>query len=324
MSNEQRVLRNALGSFATGVTVVTTRTADGRDIGRTANSFSSVSLDPPMILWSLAKTSSSFEDYRQADHFAVHILSADQSEVSGLFAGKKPDKFEGLGIDRGAGDIPLLTECAARFECRTTYQYEGGDHIIFVGEVTGFEHSSTPPLVFHGGQYGRLVRHAGETASFEKRQDSLSPDDFIYQLSRVFYRIRGDAVAERQRRGWTGADYAVLTLLGHEDGRTLDDIRHAGRYRGDEITDETIDKLVSHALIRIETASGQAPRAFLTTQGRRAMIEIVAMLKASEAECLALLDENEVWVLKQLLNRLATSTATGWPPVRTEAVATSA
>jgi flavin reductase (DIM6/NTAB) family NADH-FMN oxidoreductase RutF len=150
MSNEQRVLRNALGSFATGVTVVTTRTADGRDIGRTANSFSSVSLDPPMILWSLAKTSSSFEDYRQADHFAVHILSADQSEVSGLFAGKKPDKFEGLGIDRGADDIPLLTECAARFECRTTYQYEGGDHIIFVGEVTGFEHSSTatgwPPV----------------------------------------------------------------------------------------------------------------------------------------------------------------------------------
>lgn len=323
MSNEQRILRNALGSFATGVTVVTTRTADGRDVGRTANSFSSVSLDPPMILWSLAKTSSSFEDYRQAGHFAVHILSADQSEVSGLFAGKKADKFEGLHIERGEDEIPLLTQCAARFECRTTYQYEGGDHIIFVGEVTGFEHSSTPPLVFHGGQYGRLVRQVGETASFEKRQDSLSPDDFIYQLSRVFYRIRGDAVAERQRRGWTGADYAVLTLLGHEDGRTLDDIRLVGRYRGDEITDETIAKLLSQTLIRIETADGARSVAFLTKEGRRAMIEIVAMLKASEAECIALLDENEIWVLKQLLNRMATATAAGWPPARPEAVATA-
>ena len=125
MSNDPRILRNALGSFATGVTVVTTRSADGQDIGRTANSFSSVSLDPPMILWSLARTSSSFDDFRQAGHFAVHILSAEQSDISGLFASKKEDKFEGLTVERGDGDIPLLKDCAARFECRTAHQYEG-------------------------------------------------------------------------------------------------------------------------------------------------------------------------------------------------------
>jgi 3-hydroxy-9,10-secoandrosta-1,3,5(10)-triene-9,17-dione monooxygenase reductase component len=322
MSNDQRILRNALGSFATGVTVVTTRSADGKDTGRTANSFSSVSLDPPMILWSLAKTSSSFEDYRQAKHFAVHILSADQSDISGLFASKKEDKFEGLTVERGEDQIPLLKNCAARFECRTTYQYEGGDHIIFVGEVTGFEHSSTPPLVFHGGQYGRLIRHAGEGMSFEKKESSLSPDDFIYQISRVFYQIRSEAMAERRRRGWSGADYAVLTLLGHEDGRTLEDIREIGRSRGDEITDATIDKLTSVGLIKVDETMPR--RAHLTADGRKAMIEIVAMLKAAEAESLALLDENEVWVLKQLLNRLATSRDTGWPPVRQQAALASA
>lgn len=319
MSNDQRILRNALGSFATGVTVVTTRAADGKDIGRTANSFSSVSLDPPMILWSLAKTSSSFEDFRQAGHFAVHILSADQSDISGLFASKKEDKFEGLAVERGEDRIPLLKHCAARFECRTAYQYEGGDHIIFVGEIIGFEHSSTPPLVFHGGQYGRLIRHAGETTSFEKKRDSLSPDDFIYQISRVFYQIRSGAVAERRRRGWDGADYAVLTLLGHEDGRTLDDIRQIGRSRGDEITDATIDKLKATGMIRVEAAPPH--RVHLAPEGRKAMIGIVAMLKAAETECLTLLDENEVWVLKQLLNRLATSTDAGWPPVRQQASA---
>ncbi|MBS9721182.1 flavin reductase [Tianweitania sp. BSSL-BM11] len=322
MSQDQRILRNALGSFATGVTVVTTRSADGKDIGRTANSFSSVSLEPPMILWSLAKTSSSFADYRQAKHFAVHILSADQSDISGLFASKKEDKFEDLTVERGEDQIPLLKNCAARFECRTTYQYEGGDHIIFVGEVTGFEHSSTPPLVFHGGQYGRLIRQAGESTSFEKKDSSLSPDDFIYQISRVFYQIRSEALAERRRRGWSGADYAVLTLLGHEDGRTLEEIRAIGRSRGDEITDETISKLEAIGLIKVEAAT--PPRAHLTGEGGKAMIEIVAMLKAAEAECLALLDENEVWVLKQLLNKLATSRDTGWPPVRQQAIAASA
>lgn len=320
MSNEQRILRNALGSFATGVTVVTTRTADGSDVGRTANSFSSVSLDPPMILWSLAKTSSSFEDYRQAKHFAVHILSAEQSEISGRFASKQDDKFAGLEFERGEEGVPLLKECAARFECRTAYQYEGGDHLIFVGEVIGFSHSSSPPLVFHGGQYGRLVRQVQDDTSFEKRQDSLSPDDFIYQISRVFYQIRREAFAERQRRGWSGADYAVLTLLGHEDGRDVKAIRAAGSDRGDEITGETLAKLVADRLVRIDR-DADTERAFLTEDGRQAMIEIVAMLKAAEAECLALLDENEVWVLKQLLNRLATSSASGWPPVRQEAVA---
>jgi 3-hydroxy-9,10-secoandrosta-1,3,5(10)-triene-9,17-dione monooxygenase reductase component len=316
-TDAQRVLRNALGSFATGVTVVTTRAADGKDVGRTANSFSSVSLDPPMILWSLSKTSSSFEDYRQAKHFAVHILSSEQSDISGLFASKTDEKFEGLTVERGEDGIPLLKDCAARFECRTAYQYEGGDHVIFVGEITGFAHSGTPPLIFHGGQYGRLIRHAGEGAACEKNDSSLTPDDFIYQISRVFYQIRADAVVERRKRGWSGADYAVLTLLGHEDGRSLEEIREIGRSRGDEITDETIAKLTSLGLIRVE--EGPAPRAYLAPDGRQAMIEIVAMLKAAEAECLALLDENEVWVLKQLLNRLSTSKDTGWPPVRQQA-----
>lgn len=322
MSHDQRILRNALGSFATGVTVVTTRAVGDRDIGRTANSFSSVSLDPPMILWSLAKTSSSFEDFRQAKHFAVHILSADQSDISGLFASKKENKFDGLAVERGEDEIPLLKNCAARFECRTAYQYEGGDHIIFVGEIIGFQHSSTPPLIFHGGQYGRLIRHAGDATSFEKKESSLSPDDFIYQISRVFYQIRSDAMAERRRRGWSGADYAVLTLLGHEDGRALEEIREIGRSRGDEITDETINKLKSIGLIKVDGTMTRT--AHLTGEGRKAMIEIVAMLKSAEAETLALLDENEAWVLKQLLNRLATSRDSGWPPVRQQAVAASA
>ncbi|MCJ8140954.1 flavin reductase family protein [Falsirhodobacter halotolerans] len=155
--DDTRRLRNAFGAFATGVTVVTTKGPDGTDLGRTANSFSSVSLSPPMVLWSLARSSSSLAAFRDADHFAVHVLTADQADLSARFAGKDPDKFAGLAVDRGVADVPLLRDCTARFECRTVHRYDGGDHIIFVAEVCDHHHAPAPPLIFHGGAYGGLA-----------------------------------------------------------------------------------------------------------------------------------------------------------------------
>lgn len=317
MSDEKRILRNALGAFATGVTVVTTKAPDGKDLGRTANSFSSVSLDPPLILWSLSKTSSAFEAFKQSDFFAVHILSADQDSISGAFASSSVNPFDSMEVKRGHDEIPLIEDCAARFECKTTYQYEGGDHIIFVGEVIDFRHSSIPPLLFHGGRYGRLVSHQQNELSFATRAESLSPDDFIYLISRVFYRIREDAVADRKRRNWSDAEYAVLTLLGHKDGRSQEELCHIGRARGDEVNHETLMGLESKGLIKQDTTDESGVSiAWLTADGRRAMIEIVALLKASEAKCLAPMDDNEIRVLKQLLSKLAIGDErSGWPPM---------
>ena len=137
---EPAAFRKALGSFATGVTIVTT-CADGERFGVTANSFNSVSLDPPLVLWSLAKSAASHAAFAAAPGFAVHILAADQQDLSNRFARKGADKFAGLSLESGRAGVPLLAGCAARFECRTTYQYEGGDHIIFVGEVIDFSDS---------------------------------------------------------------------------------------------------------------------------------------------------------------------------------------
>src|SRR5258706_6007335 len=121
---DSRTLRDAFGSFATGVTIVTTSGPAGADIGLTANSFSSVSLDPPMVLWSLARTASSIDAFRNSGHFAVHILSADQEALSARFASKGVDRFGGLGLDRGPDGIPMLPDCTARFACKTAYQYD--------------------------------------------------------------------------------------------------------------------------------------------------------------------------------------------------------
>ena len=154
---DQTELRSALGSFATGVTIITTRGADGRDYGLTANSFNSVSLDPPLVLWSLNRNSASLAAFMASESFAVHVLAADQQPLSNRFARKGEDKFAGLSLARGLDGAPLLEGCAARFECRSRHRYEGGDHWIFVGEVAAFRHCHKPPLVFHGGRYEVLA-----------------------------------------------------------------------------------------------------------------------------------------------------------------------
>ena len=155
---DKRAFRNALGAFTTGVTVVTTRDGSGRDVGLTVNSFNSVSLEPPLVLWSLARNSGSLPAFMDAEHFAVHILAADQEPMSNLFAQRGADKFAGIDVARGEGGVPLLPGCSARFRCRTAFRHEGGDHEIFVGEVLGFEAFERAPLVFHRGGYAVAVK----------------------------------------------------------------------------------------------------------------------------------------------------------------------
>ncbi len=155
---DKKQFRQALGAFTTGVTVVTTRGVDGKDYGLTANSFNSVSMDPPMVLWSLSKTSSNNAAFTAADHFAVHILAAEQEAISNQFAKSGADKFAGLPLESGQGEVPLLGGCSARFECKVTHQYDGGDHIIFVGEVLHFDHFAKAPLIFHAGSYGTVLK----------------------------------------------------------------------------------------------------------------------------------------------------------------------
>lgn len=155
---DPREFRNALGAFATGVTIITTRADDGTPVGITANSFNSVSLDPPMVLWSLAKTSQSLSAFETTKHWAVHILSEDQEELSNRFARRGADKFAGINTNEGIARLPLLSGCATRLQCMTTAVHEGGDHWIFVGQVLDFDRNDLPPLAFHAGGYAVVTR----------------------------------------------------------------------------------------------------------------------------------------------------------------------
>jgi flavin reductase (DIM6/NTAB) family NADH-FMN oxidoreductase RutF len=151
-----RELRDALGAFATGVTVVTALAPDGRYIGLTVSSFNTVSLDPPLIVWSLSLGSPNLEAFRSARHYAVNVLALDQAWLSQRFALPNGDKFGGLELGIGLGGVPLLPGCCGYFECRNEVQHPGGDHAIFIGRVERFNRVAKEPLVFQGGRYRAL------------------------------------------------------------------------------------------------------------------------------------------------------------------------
>ncbi len=156
---DRRDFRRALGQFATGVTVVTTCAPDGRRVGITVNSFASVSLDPPLVLWSIARQATNFEEFISATHFAVNVLEAGQHHLSRRFSTPMADKFAGVDCEHGPCGLPLLQGASARFICRTVQQYDGGDHVILLGEVEAYSWAEAEPLVFHSGRYRVATRH---------------------------------------------------------------------------------------------------------------------------------------------------------------------
>ena len=147
--------KRALSCFATGVAVATTLDGDGNKIGMTISSFNSVSLDPPLVLWSIAKNAMGYEVFISAEHFAVNVLSMSQKDISSRFGASGGDKFAGMDCGVGVGGSPILPEYAACFECSTEHQYDGGDHTIIVGRVLRVEDLESDPLIFYRGRFLR-------------------------------------------------------------------------------------------------------------------------------------------------------------------------
>lgn len=147
--------RSVLGHFATGVAVVTTLDERGAKTGMTISSFNSVSLDPPLVLWSVAEDSQGYDVFTETQHFAVHVLARHQKDLASLFAQSGGDKFEDLDCRDGLNGIPVLPEFAACFECSTEHIYPGGDHKIIVGRVHRFEEQDADPLIVHRSRFLR-------------------------------------------------------------------------------------------------------------------------------------------------------------------------
>ena len=299
--------RKALGAFATGVTIITTRAEDGTLVGLTASSFNSVSLNPPLVLWSLAETAASLPAFRAASHWAVHVLASSQEDLSGRFSKRGIDKFAGLDLDTGAGGVPLLKGCTARFECRNAFQYEGGDHIIFVGEVLNFERSDAAPLVFHGGRYAHATRREAPGAA--PRNAALSGsfnEGFLgYQLGRSHFQFFGQIRAQLADQGLSDDDFYLLSTL------TLRPIISSAELDAGlaavlrQPSSQRLPSLAARGLVAqlAMTAESSVPEYRLTDAGREMALRLISAAKAVELEVLERLGAEDGAVLKSLLKR---------------------
>lgn len=154
---DSKQLRRMLGLFPTGVTIVTTRDAQGAPIGATVSSFNSVSLEPPLVLFSMSSRAYSNAAFAAAEYCTIHVLRHDQSELSNRFAKAGADKWQDLPIASGVGDVPQLPDTLATFECRIQARYPGGDHLIYLVEILKMHGNEGEPLVFFNGAYHRLA-----------------------------------------------------------------------------------------------------------------------------------------------------------------------
>jgi flavin reductase (DIM6/NTAB) family NADH-FMN oxidoreductase RutF len=214
--------RRALGHFSTGVTIITAE-ADGARAGITANSFNSVSLDPPLVLWSVKKTSTSWPVFAAANSFAVNVLASDQAQLASQFARSGTDKFKDVDWKPGTTGAPLLARVTAQFECARRVEYEGGDHLIVVGEVIYFARYERRPLVFTQGRFSLAIDNAdGAPTNVDPRAD-VHPT-FLTMFRRAFLQRASEFREEAHSVGFTMNESRLMYHLELSPGLNVESL----------------------------------------------------------------------------------------------------
>jgi 3-hydroxy-9,10-secoandrosta-1,3,5(10)-triene-9,17-dione monooxygenase reductase component len=271
-----------------------------------------------MVLWSLSKSSLNLAAFSAAKHFAVHVLASDQDDLSTQFARRGVDKFANLTVERGIGEVPLLGGCSARFQCRTEFQYEGGDHVIFVGQVEKFDHFNRAPLLFHSGRYAMAIDKSRGNPAIDadtaEPDSSFSQDFLIYLLGRAHNQLFLELRKDLERHGLSEDEWFVLSILGVSDNRTISELDRLLAYTGKRVTYELVAGLAAGEFVDIRAAYDPQVVVKLTDSGRRVVIELVAAAKAAEAHATRNLDSDEIHLLKRSLRTAIRDTDPGPPP----------
>ncbi|MDB5915739.1 MAG: flavin reductase protein [Ramlibacter sp.] len=293
-TQDARAFRHCLGQYATGVTVITAQ-VDNDKAGVTANSFSSLSLDPPLILWSISRKSRSFALFERASHFAVNILAADQIELSQGFSGAETDKFAGVAWQPGLGGAPLLDDVVASFECSTEALHDGGDHLIMIGRVRRFAQHERAALLFAQGRYAVAEDHP------DLKRDRVAPalDDpagaqeipLMNLLFRAHNLTSGHFQQHREAQGLTRAQVRVLIGLYEVPG--LDQEQLAARmYLGRRDAEDAVEELfelgcllrTSDGSLRLSPA-GAARREALIARAAQFEADFLSGIPKEQIEC---------------------------------------
>jgi 4-hydroxyphenylacetate 3-hydroxylase, reductase component len=297
---DQRAFRRTLGQFATGVTVITTKL--GEDLfAITANSFSSVSLSPPMVLWSLRKESRSLAAFQQSDRFAINILAADQIELSSHFSRAATDKFASCVWQEGIGGVPLLDDVAAQFECRRAAQYDGGDHVIFLGHVEYFRCFDRAALLFAQGRYALALDHPGTPTELRPQVIAHPRNDFFLPLLVRSYAYLSGAFGEHHdAEGVDTNQSRVLAFLATCPGASTEAIAHV-TFLGEAAVDDAIANLIAKGWVAPRPPGTLA----ITKEGLEGVRRITDRAHRFEEEQLAELDPADVAATRRVLLALA-------------------
>ena len=207
--------RAALSSFATGVTIITARDLKDEPIGMTASSFNSVSMEPPLVLWSIAKSALSAPSFTNAEFFAVHVLASDQTDISNKFAIKGEDKFSNINWSPDSNGVPIISGVSSRFDCKTYAIHEGGDHWIILGEVIEMENNSKRGFVFSECSYSTTsaIRPNNQIPNKLDTGSSLIDELLIYQLARASRQVENLFHKTVDEEGLTIPEWRILASL---------------------------------------------------------------------------------------------------------------
>ena len=298
-----KAFRRALGQFPTGVTVITTLDKAGEPIGVTASSFNSVSIDPPLILWSIDKSAYSAPIFEHSSHFSVNVLGKEQVTTSNQFAGRGEEKFTGIAYQSGKSGCPLLENCAAQFECETWNVYQGGDHLIIVGEVVDYRHEeSALPLVFCRGSYAIAMQHPSsmKREQLELRENGFLGDYLPYLLHMAFTHSSAQLYPRLMEQCHvTPEEWRVFTLLADYGPIAEEDLAQMVMQPMD-IFKATADWMIGKGHIYYFDEHLLA----LTDTGRALSTELFAIAKEHEIAVLSTLSEQAATELKQSLKAI--------------------
>lgn len=293
--------RRSLGEFATGVTVITTNVG-GIGYGMTSNSFASVSLDPPLVLWSIRRESTSFAAFESCTHFAVHVLADNQIGLSQRFARSGPDKFVGLDHQPGLGNAPMLHDVAACFECSRSQAYDGGDHLILLGEVERFRRYDRPPLLFAKGRYAVAADHP-ETRAFDAagtvRAPAGSEERVLSNLMiRAYSAVAARLESERKSAGLglTLMQARLLRAAATSPDRTLDDLLPE-LLLDFNASQNVLGSMISLGLVAVDSHR----RMRLTSEGEQRLQAIIAHAKVNEEFLFQGIPDDDIATVRRVL-----------------------
>lgn len=297
---DTKALRRCFGSYATGVTVITTRHED-RDWGITANSFTSLSLEPPLVLWCLARSSRTYRAFTEAAHFVVNVLAVDQVSVSNRFAFRSSEDFPSeVPVQRAHIGVPVLQGACAHFQCRRHKVLDGGDHAIIVGEVVDFDGSERPGLVYRAGQYAVTEVHPTIVAQSRDRIDAGFLDATVRPalegITRKFESFFDD---ELKDSGITSRESQILGLILSNGPMSSEAIANQTLVSG-SFLQETLESLLSKELIGADLSIYH-----LTDSGRQLAAEWLGRLRAYKERALGPIALEEAERLQRTLSRLS-------------------